>query len=174
MPFERPFFLRDAPGDPTVLRPRYEGQLRQAQALTGADLLLALGALGQLARSLSDYPAAIGHFAEAVALARTLGDEPRGDANLVRLGVALHHAGDLAPAIDCFEQVLEAPNRGYHDFALQHLAKLEVERGAYRQAAWHLAQALELRLAQGDAELIASTREAQRALASLRSAAEAQ
>lgn len=150
-----------------MLRPRYAQQLREAQALAGTDLLLALGSLGQLARSLSDYPAAIAHFAEALALARTLGDERRGDANLLRLGVALHHAGDLAPAVDCFEQVLADPNRGYHDFALQHLAKLEVEIGAYQQAARHFDQALELRLAKRDAELIASTREAQQALNAL-------
>ena len=117
-------FLRNQPLPTTAQSLRFR-ELRLALAsLQGPALLQCLAELGTLARQLGELAAARDHFAEALALALELNDMRNWSANLVRLGVVLHFRSELAPAVDCFEQVLEAENHGYHDFALQHLGKL--------------------------------------------------
>ncbi|HEY9842289.1 MAG: hypothetical protein ACAI44_38140 [Candidatus Sericytochromatia bacterium] len=153
-------FQRDPPGDAAILGPQYAQGLEALVRLTGTQRLQLLGELGTLARQLRDYPAAIGHFKAAVALARDLEDARLLAANQVRLGVALHHYDQLAPAIGLFEAVIAAPDCGYRDFALQHLGKLHVEQKQFTAARDCFTQALELRQAKGDPGLIASTRAA--------------
>lgn len=162
-------FQRDMPGDPAELSARLEAVNRELPQLNGPERLAHLGEAGTLARGLRDYATAETYFRAAIALATVLKDERQLAANTVRLGVVLHHdgSGREAEAEACFADILSRADAGaaaYHDFALQHLGKLQVEQGRLSEARGCFRRALALRELKGDPELIAST---QRALAGL-------
>ncbi|PKL77017.1 MAG: hypothetical protein CVV27_07300 [Candidatus Melainabacteria bacterium HGW-Melainabacteria-1] len=153
-------FLRDPPLEPGIAQAAYAEALRRLDSASGHQRLGLLGKLGTLARGLRDYDAANRHFRAAIAMAEYLADPVRITANQVRLGVVLHHSGELEAAIACFEAVLAVPDQGYHDFAWQHLGKLWVELGRDAEASACFSQALALRQAKGDQSLLASTTQA--------------
>lgn len=157
----RPAFLRDQPGDPEALNLQIEARQQLLDSLEPFERLLCLGELGSLYRSLQNYPAAQSYFKQALKLAITLKDFKRVAANLVRLGVAKHYAGQWTEAQACFEQVLEDSRlefQAYHDFAWQHLGKLKVEQNELAFASDCFEQALALRQIKQDPELIRSTK----------------
>lgn len=162
--------MRDPAGDPSLWQPRYAAAAASLQQLEAQslDYLRQLGELGTLARTLRDYPAAIGHFKAAVALAQELAQPSFEAANRVRLGVVQHHHGDWPAAEALFKQVLEsAEAQAYHDFAWQHLGKLRVEQRRFAEARACFEAAMRLRQLKQDSELIASTQQALVRLAEL-------
>lgn len=88
--------------------------------------------------------------------------------NTIRHGTALQYAGRHREAIARFDEavvLIEAHSLSpLRDFALQHKGKCLAECGRLRDAERCLREALALRLAKGDAELVAST---ERAIAAL-------
>jgi tetratricopeptide (TPR) repeat protein len=166
-PFER--FPRT--DDPAVRErlARNRDLLARTPADDAAERLRLLGAIGNDERALGDLDHAEQDLAEAVALARFLGDVRREAANLIRLATAIQHAERHAEAEPLFRAALALTEREaaamYRDFALQHWAKWLVETGNVPEAVACFEQALAIRRAKGDGELIAST---ERSLAAAR------
>lgn len=158
-PFER-FPYTD---DPAVReRVAYHRDLLAAVATDDAvERLRLLGAIGNDERALGNLAAAECCLAEAVALARSTGDARREATNLIRLATAMQYDNRHAEAEPLFRAALVLTQRPgaamYRDFALQHWAKWLVETGNVPEAVACFEQALVLRYAKDDAELIAST-----------------
>ncbi|MFF4815050.1 tetratricopeptide repeat protein [Kitasatospora sp. NPDC001309] len=97
-----------------------------------------------------DLAAAIGNSRAVVATGLNLGDAHR-------------YAGDAQSADALYRSALSTA-RGQHpellDYALQHTGKHLMERGDLVGAQGHLQEALRLRIAKGDAELVESTQAA--------------
>ena len=134
---------------------------RSATAPTTARLL---GYLGEADRVLGRYDAAVARHAEALELARSLGDRRLEVASEIRLGEAYRYRGDLATAERLFRDALVACAQSdlaaYADFALQHLGKCRLDQGHVAEAIECFERALALRRATGDPALIASTEQA--------------
>ena len=160
--------LRQAPTDTAAIEEavvRAERCLSDARArgdLRGTARLL--GYLGEADRVLGRYDAAVALHAEALGLARSLGDRRLEVASQIRLGEAHRCRGDLATAERLFRDALVACAQSdlaaYADFALQHLGKCRLDQSDAAEATACFHQALALRRAKGDAELIASTEQA--------------
>ncbi len=120
-----------------------------------------LGQLGSDQWALGNLLEADMFLTESVALARTLGDLRRAAAYTIRLATVRQDGGGHAEAESMLRAALsqtEQPETAiYHDFALQHLGKCLVEMEEIAEAISCFEAALALRLAKGDAALIAST-----------------
>jgi tetratricopeptide (TPR) repeat protein len=158
-----PFERYSHTDDPTVRERvgRHRALLAAAATDDAAERLRLLGAIGNDERALGNLAAAERYLTDAVALARSLGDVRREAANLIRLATAMQYDNRHAEAEPFFRAALaltQRPEAGmYRDFALQHWAKWLVETGMVPEAVACFEQALALRHAKGDAELIAST-----------------
>ena len=121
-----------------------------------------LGLLGGYLRLLGRLDEAEAALAEAVALARDLGDERLLLTNQIRLAHVYQWQRRFAEADALFAAVISRceadPDRDrLLAFALQHLGKSLFDQERYAEAATCFERALDLRLASGDAELIASS-----------------
>ncbi|MEU8545359.1 hypothetical protein AB0C52_36070 [Streptomyces sp. NPDC048717] len=100
---------------------------------------------------------------QALALATAEGNGQAAIAAELNLADAHRYSGQAETAETHYRSAL-ATARSRHpellDFALQHLAKHLIEQGDLAQARTHLEEALQLRLATGNAELIDSTQAA--------------
>jgi tetratricopeptide (TPR) repeat protein len=113
---------------------------------------------GQAARLLGRHELAIGHLSRALELAPS----PRAQ---IRLGEAYRCADRFADAErELREALLESQGTKDEHYALQHLGKTLADAGRRFEAEAALERALELRRADGDAELVASTEAALRRL----------
>ncbi|WP_052707762.1 hypothetical protein [Streptomyces rubellomurinus] len=112
----------------------------------------------------------LGHHEEARALLRhsldlaaALGNTRAVVATGLNLADAHRYAGDVHTADALYRSALNTA-RSRHpelvDFALQHTGKHLMERGDFANAQDHLREALRLRIAKGDAELVKSTKAA--------------
>jgi tetratricopeptide (TPR) repeat protein len=110
--------------------------------------------------ALGDYDAAGQVLEEALDLACQLGDPRAEVAARINLGDALRYADDLDAARTHYESALRLARQSVPDrvdFALQHLGKYHIDAGQGGQAVACLREALQLRQAKGDPDLIRST-----------------
>lgn len=164
-------FLRQIAADPAPLRARLAADRpRLAWTTDPAQRLALLGRCGEAYRMLGDLAQAVPLLAEAVSLARRLGDPCRLAANAIRLATADQYRNEHQAALPLFYEALTltrahpAEAGPYEDFALQHLGKCLVELGRFADARACFDQARTLRQAKGDPALRASTDEARAAL----------
>ncbi|WP_285732965.1 tetratricopeptide repeat protein [Kitasatospora phosalacinea] len=112
---------------------------------------------------LGNHDEARAFLRRALELAVADGDARAVVATGVNSGDAHRYAGDLPAADACYRSALDTARSACPellDFALQHFGKHLAERGDLLGARAHLREALRLRDAKGDAELIGSTRDA--------------
>ncbi|MFF2614690.1 tetratricopeptide repeat protein [Kitasatospora sp. NPDC058046] len=112
----------------------------------------------------------LGHHEEARTLLRQsldLATETGNTRAVVATGLNLadahRYAGDVRTADALYRSALDTARTRHPellDFALQHTGKHLMERGDLTQARTHLQEALRLRIAKGDSELIESTQAA--------------
>ncbi|MGV9264964.1 tetratricopeptide repeat protein [Kitasatospora sp. NPDC003701] len=112
----------------------------------------------------------LGHHEEArtalrqsLDLAEALGNTPAVIATGLNLADSHRYAGDVQGADALYRSALDTARRRHPelvDFALQHTGKHLMERGDLADARTRLQEALRLRVAKGDTELIGSTRAA--------------
>jgi kanamycin kinase len=145
--------LRMVPGD----RERLIALIDPVRAQNPSDYAT-LRALGVGLLVLGEYGDAIGHLGRALDLADT---SRRRIAASLNLADAYRYAGDAAGAETVCRAMLalareEAPEM--LSFALQHLGKALIDLGRREEAREVLEEALDLRVAEGDPELIASSR----------------
>ncbi|MFJ3219580.1 tetratricopeptide repeat protein [Kitasatospora sp. NPDC086801] len=144
------------------------GQLhKELRALPdGADLARArvltrwIG-IGQL--SLGNYDDARTFLRQSLDLAATLSNTHAVVATGLNLGDAHRYAGDLRDADALYRSALGTARQQHPelvDYALQHTGKALMERGDLAGAQAHLQEALRLRIAKGDTELVESTQAA--------------
>ncbi|MFB7669736.1 tetratricopeptide repeat protein [Kitasatospora sp. NPDC056138] len=117
--------------------------------------------IGQL--SLGNHDEARTFLRQSLDLAATIGNSRAVVATGLNLGDAHRYAGDAQSADALYRSALSTA-RNQHpelvDFALQHTGKHLMERGDLAGAQAHLREALRLRIAKGDAELVKSTQAA--------------
>ena len=110
--------------------------------------------------TLGDHGQARTHLRQALGLAAASGNTRSMIATELNLGDAHRYAGQAATANGHYLRALVAARCEQPelvDFALQHLAKHLLEQGELAVARTHLEEALRLRRAKGDDELITST-----------------
>ncbi|MEU3721417.1 tetratricopeptide repeat protein [Streptomyces sp. NPDC031705] len=113
--------------------------------------------------ALGDYPSARAFLRQALDLATASGGTRAVIATQLNLGDAYRYAGEAQTADTLYRNALDtarARQPDLLDFALQHYAKHLMEGGDLDAARSHLLEALRLRQAKGDAELIQSTQAA--------------
>jgi tetratricopeptide (TPR) repeat protein len=131
-----------------------------------ADRLRLLGYLGNAYRLLGRHTDAVAAHEQARDLAASAGVIRAYAVALVRLGESYRCADRFVEAEGVLRQALAVAPPGVGHFALQHLGKTLLDRGAAAEAEGVLDEALDRRLAAGDAALVRST---ERALAAARS-----
>jgi len=149
-------------------------QLQEArEAGNETQIMRTLGYLTDACRVAGETDAAVSYGQEALERSRAAGNRNAEVANLIRLGEAHKYRDEHETAESLFREALAMTSAAdadpLHDFALQHLGKCLLEQGRYDEALQHLEQALELRRAKGNQQLIEST-EAAIALALTRQA----
>ncbi|MFJ4777413.1 tetratricopeptide repeat protein [Streptomyces sp. NPDC088762] len=113
--------------------------------------------------ALGDYQSARAFLRQALDLAMASGNTRAVIATQLNLGDAYRYAGEASTADTLYRSALDtarAQQPDLLDFALQHFAKHLMEQGHLVPARAHLQEALHLRQAKGDAELIESTQAA--------------
>jgi thiol-disulfide isomerase/thioredoxin len=153
-------FQREEAENPEVVRSKLvEAKIDLAQAQGMVTRLKLLGEIGTLQRNLYD-PAATETFQQAIDLAKQCGDVRAEAVNTLRLAVAQQYLGQ--EAMPTFERAMKLcrEHRTHEDFAMQHLGKYYMEQGRVGAALPLFEQALTIRQATGDPELIASTERA--------------
>ncbi|GAA1937875.1 tetratricopeptide repeat protein [Kitasatospora viridis] len=123
-----------------------------------------------LARWIGIGQMCLGHYEEArvflrksLDLAASIGNTRAVVATGLNLGDAHRYAGDVHSADALYRSALDTARSQQPelvDFALQHTGKHLMERGDLAGARIHLREALRLRIAKGDTELVESTRAA--------------
>ena len=170
-------FLRNGqsedPCDPGLSKD-YREKLARLPLELSDSRLQAIAELGALARLQENYADSQKHFQMAIDESIQLRLPAFEIANRIRLGLTYHYANYFALAEACFRQALAACRcipeaSSYTDFALQHLGKLCVEQNRFTEARICFEEALVLREAKGDHDLIASTQQALQSLAALMS-----
>jgi thiol-disulfide isomerase/thioredoxin len=164
IPMLKPFQREEAENPEEVRLKVIEAKIDLAEAQGMVTRLKMMGEIGTLQRSLYD-PAAVETFQQAIDLAKQCGDVRAEAVNTLRLAVAQQYLGQ--DAMPTFERAMAMcrENRTHEDFAMQHLGKYYIEQGRVGAALPLFEQALTIRQATGDLELIAST---ERALAGAR------
>ena len=117
------------------------------------------GYLGNAARLLGRDEEALRELGRSLELAGELGDARARTIAAVRLGETHRCFDRFAEAEACLRPAVDGP-RDLRDFALQHLGKTLLDTGRSDEAVQAFEAALELRLAKGDASLVASTEQA--------------
>lgn len=165
-------FLRSYNVNDMQLKEQYRINLDRLQKIQSQELpldLSLLGVLGEQARGLGLFEASRGFLEKALSLAREHQDLTREVANLIRLGTTLQYLEqhDLGEKLirEALDKVGIPKTEIYHDFALQHLGKLLVEKGRYLEARGLFEQALSIRKGKGQPGLISSTEQALSVLA---------
>ncbi|WP_335939819.1 tetratricopeptide repeat protein [Streptomyces sp. PTD5-9] len=113
--------------------------------------------------SLGDHHDAQAFLRQALGLATTCGDSRAVIATQLNLGDAYRYGGDTETADALYRGALDAARirrPELVDFALQHFGKHLMEQGDLVVARARLEEALRLRMAKGDPELIESTQAA--------------
>lgn len=134
-------------------------------ATAGEERLRLLGQAGNLARQLGAFQEARDYFQRAVDAAQAQG-RPRFEVpNRIRLGIACFEAQDYVAAEGHYraalEQISVTPEvEDYRDFVLFQVGRLLVEQGLLDEARQTFESVLILRQQKGNAELMASAREA--------------
>lgn len=158
--------LRQAPMDREKFLAAIEAVERDLQQVRNReDPVLTLRRCGFLSdghRILGNFETARGLIGEAFKLA---GNAPRPTiANLIRLAeierYAHHYKRAEALLLQALRSINAAGDEAYRDFALQHLGKTYLNAGRFPEAQATSRQALDIRLARGNASLGASTRQA--------------
>jgi tetratricopeptide (TPR) repeat protein len=155
---------RMAAADPVALREAV-GALQARLAAVGEPekRMVLLRRIGSGLTALGDLAAARRVLSEALELACELADPRAEVAVRINMGDALRYAGDLPAAAAQYELALALARRAAPDrvdFALQHYGKHLFDAGRTEQAIACLREALRLRQAKGDTDLIESTRRA--------------
>lgn len=157
--------LRGVAADPAAVERAAAAAERELAEARGAAALRLLGYLGNAYRLLGRHEQALTAHERALALAEEAGDERALAVALTRLGESLRCAERLDDAEAVLRRALELAPAPVAHYALQHLGKTLLDRGAAAEAATRLEAALEQRRATGDAALVRST---ERALAAAR------
>lgn len=107
----------------------------------------------------------LGEYAEAVSYLeramRLTGDDPRSRTTvLINLADAHRYVGDLFRAEPRYLEALRIAPPDLRDVALQHLGKHRIDQSRFDEAERLLLEALDLRTAKGDPDLISATSQA--------------
>ena len=159
--------LRMVPVDPGELTTELGQLLEELRALPeGADparaqVLTRWIGIGQMC--LGHHEEAHTHLRRSLDLAAVMGNTRAVVATGINLGDAHRYAGDVRTAGALYRSALDIA-RSQHpelvDFALQHIGKHLMEHGDLAGSEAHFQEALRLRIAKGDSELIESTQAA--------------
>jgi tetratricopeptide (TPR) repeat protein len=160
---ERLRWVAADPGTVEEAAARAERQLREE----GADRLRLLGYLGNAYRLLGRHEEAVAAHEGARDLAASREQRRAHAVALVRLGESYRCADRLAEAEATLRAAVEVAPPEVAHFALQHLGKTLLDRGAAAESAAVLEEALRLRRERGDQDLVRSS---ERALEAARSA----
>lgn len=154
-----PETLREEPNNADDMRRMME--YHQAQAalpeLEVTTKIRQLGMAGAFARILNEMVLAEHLLAEAVALCETNDYQRELFINRIRLAHVYQWMGDFETSTGMFDDLLAQPLSLFEDFLLQHAGKNAFDMGNYEQALTYFMEALVLRKAKGQADLIAST-----------------
>jgi tetratricopeptide (TPR) repeat protein len=146
--------------------PAVEAAAAQAEAAltsgqkAGAEERRLLGYLGNAYRLLGRWDDAVAVHERARDLALATGDPRAAAVGLVRLGESYRCADRYAEAESALREALSVAPPEVAHFALQHLGKTLLDRGAAAEAAARLEAALERRRGIADVDLIRSTERA--------------
>lgn len=120
--------------------------------------------LGVYCRILNDYANSEEFFIKAIELYREKDHEARAFAVRLRLAHTYHWKEQYTKSDEIFLKSLEKIKKSsdknitkYKDYILQHFGKSKFDRQMYKDALNMFLEALELRLAKGDLDLIEST-----------------
>ncbi|SFC54551.1 Tetratricopeptide repeat-containing protein [Streptomyces aidingensis] len=165
--------LRMVPADGPAYRlaAARTGRALEEERRRGAVTVRSLRRAGTCRLVLRELTAARELFSEAAVLAARLGDVRGEAAALIGLGDAYRYGEDHPEAEPCYRKALRLAHESCPelvDFALQHLAQFRMDTGDPDTAEKLLIEALELRQAKGDPELIAATERALERCESLR------
>ncbi|RPE33173.1 tetratricopeptide repeat protein [Kitasatospora cineracea] len=119
--------------------------------------------IGIARMSLGDHDEARAFLRRSLELAVTSGNVRAVVATKLNFGDAHRYAGDIETAETFYRSALDAARSKCPellDFALQHFGKHLMERGDLAGARAHLQEALRLRIAKGNTELVGSTQAA--------------
>lgn len=120
-----------------------------------------LGYLANAERALGNYDRAASRLGECLAVAEQTGDERAVTVTLIRLGEVFRSAERLVDAERYLRMALARSRGGsLEDFALQHLGKCLTDAGRLDDARGYLSEALRIREAKADPDLVSSTRAA--------------
>lgn len=155
--------LREVPDDPAEMAKAIDFLLRTRKSVEDPELVRIYGWLSVFSRILGDLEPAHWFTVEAISIANEIGDMKSRVQNRIRLASVYQWQSNYNMADLIYESVvlqceLEEDVQQYLDFALQHFGKSLFEQGRYRDAAERFQQALDIRLASGNEELIASSR----------------
>ena len=168
MTAQSPFFQRYQSDDPDALARKVEQDFEQLSLVRTAqderELLVLLSRLGSRLTILGKEGAAAPLLAEALALARRLGEQRFEVTTLLNLATAQQYLGQRDLAQQLFQGALDQA-RVYEqcqeeDFILHHRGRCFVEQGKLEEARICFEQALALRKSKGDQRGIASTQHA--------------
>jgi tetratricopeptide (TPR) repeat protein len=124
-----------------------------------------LGRAGMYQAMIGDLGSAEETLREALRRSEALGDARLGVALRLRLGQVYQWQGRYVEADTLFSDEIAACRgdvdlaAAYLDFALQHAGKSRLDQGRFDDAVGFFEEALEIRLARGDATLVSSTRD---------------
>lgn len=162
----KPFLRIQHPDDPE-LKAEYAARAAELQALADDQseaFLSLLGTLGAQACSLNLLLDAQKYLETALEMAKAQHDVQRELANRLRLGVTLQYQDEMEAADAQFQlalkMTLEPELQLYRDTVLQHWGKLLAETGKYAAARTCFEQALFLRQAKQDPDLLEETEDA--------------
>jgi len=138
-------------------------------ATSGDERLRLLGQAGVLAQQLGKYQEAVAYLERAIESAQEQMRYRFEVANLIRLGIVFFEMKNYQAAEEVYKWALERistrpETESYRDFALYHIGRLLIEQGLLHEAEQVFNAVLIMRQQKGDADLIASAREALQAL----------
>jgi tetratricopeptide (TPR) repeat protein len=152
--------LRRVPSDPAAVELAFELARAELDATEDPERQCRLhGYLGNALRLLGRDEEAVRELRRGLELDDDLGDERARTVAAIRLGEAHRCFDRFEEAEAWLRPALDGPP-DLRDFTLQHLGKTLLDAGRTEEAVQALEAALELRLAKGDASLVASTEQA--------------
>lgn len=155
-----PDTLREIPNNPDEMRELLQHHRQQAEddAIDLIERTQSAGLAGTYARILRELDLAVKLFTGAITLADAADNDRLGYINRIRLAHAYQWQGEFEKSNAIFTKLLANPMQSYEDFVLQHAGKNAFDQQDYELALDYFQKALVLREANGNDELINSTK----------------